>query len=153
MKLAILLIAISLCACGLKANPRPKSSLNIPAPEFELSISESGISIQNNMSNMLVVERAYSEVGDISAPDYDDIAIVPAGAAFLDESSEYGNRYIYRFRTYDDDFNAYSAPVTRIVSYRGVVKLDSVSWTLNEDNICITAQPSQSVDRVQVLIN
>jgi hypothetical protein len=152
---AILALCVLLmsAACGLKADPRSKAALDIPMPTFAISINESGVNIRNTSGLMLMVERAESEIGDLTPPAYDDIALLESGQSFADSDSEFGKRYIYRFRSYDRNYNAYSASVTRVVSYRAAVRLDNVTWTLEPDSICISAEPTAGVARTQVIVN
>ncbi len=149
------LILILSAACGKKDDPHPIASLNIPQPTWAaISVTEDGVHVTNNSDEYpILVERAESEVGDLFFPLYQTIATVKPHSSFVDTGTQNNVRYIYRIRTINDKYGAYSAPVTQVVSYKGVVAVESVHWRIEKETLCLDIKVTKDVANYRIIIN
>lgn len=149
-----LIAALCIISCGRKDDPLPKSTLDIPLPDKSLVIAEDGVYVTNNSDTFpIVLERAVSEVGDLNIPRYQVIAKIYPGETFVDDTIEYNVRYIYRFTSEHNRYAAVSESITQVVSYRGVVKIESAGWSFNREQVCLDVEASRSTLSVEVIIN
>ncbi|MDR2400285.1 MAG: hypothetical protein LBD73_01370 [Deferribacteraceae bacterium] len=141
-------------SCGKKGDPIPKDALDIPPPIWiEVSLSEDGVLISNSSEHTVLAERAESEIGDLSFPSYRQVAMLTPRNEFLDNSTHQETRYIYRFSTQHKRYDVYSDYVTKIVSYRGRVVIDSIRHSIRGGKLCVNMETSRSVAFVDVKIN
>ncbi len=150
-----LLILLSTIACGHRAAPMPKQSLTLPPPDWiVLSIVDGRVNIVNSSDTYpVVVERAISELGDLSFPAYTRIGIVAPSDTFVDNTTESGIRYSYRLTTAHNRYYVYSTPITRIVSFRGPVKIESIIPVIVDDNLCPRITTTPSVNHTLLYLN
>ena len=154
--LTILKMGFILClACGKKADPRPIESLMIPQPTWvELYLKEDGIHIANNSTDFsILAERAESEVGDLFFPVYYTLATVKPQSAFIDNSTRRNTRYIYRIRTIHTKYDVYSDPITKVVSYKGAVAVESLKWRIDKRSLCVDVKLSRDVASHKIMMN
>jgi hypothetical protein len=150
----ILLIVLTLFACGKKGAPYPKDTLDIPKPEaVEFGFADNGLKINNPTDYEISVERAVSEMGDLMLPFFISVTNIAPHSTFVDSSIDLNTRYVYRVRTKHKSYNAYSAPVTRSISYEGDVSISDVAWTINGNKICLDIAATPHVSHVNVSIN
>jgi hypothetical protein len=141
-------------ACGKKADPIPKDALNIPPPLWiSVALSEDGVLISNPSEHTVLAERAISEIGDLSFPQYERVARINPKSEFLDNSTEQDTRYIYRFATLHKRYDVNSEYVAKVVSYRGRVAIDRVRHSIRGGLLCVSMDTTRSVSTVEVKIN
>ncbi|MDR0453649.1 MAG: hypothetical protein LBH05_02410 [Deferribacteraceae bacterium] len=153
---SFLILSIFLSSsCGKKTNPRPLESLNIPQPVWaEISVEESSVYVKNNSDDYSVLlERAESEVGDLFFPIYQTLATIKPNGVFVDNNTRKNVRYIYRIKTIHNKYNEYSSPITRVVSYKGVIEVESLQWSIESGLLCLDIGLSRDVANHRVMIN
>lgn len=142
-------------SCGIKTDPIPKSSLDIPYPSaVDYAISSEGIKIYNGNDNYtLFVERADESKGFITMKNFRRIASINPKQIFLDDTVENEKTYKYRFRHYYGRIKTYSPALVKTIKYYKPIKFDKVNITLNKNSVCIYTPLSEIVVDSDVLIN
>jgi hypothetical protein len=152
--LIICAFLVSFAACGKKGDPIPKDALNIPPPLWiNVTLSEEGVLISNPSEHTVLAERAVSEIGDLSFPEYEWVARLTPKSDFLDNATLRETRYIYRFSTLHKRYDVYSDYVTKVVSYRGRVAVDKIRHSVRGGKLCVDMQTTRGVASVEVKIN
>lgn len=155
-KIAVFIsILIIISSCGIKTDPVPKSSLDIPYPSaIDYAISSEGIRIYNGNDNYtLFVERADEDKGFITLKNFRRIALINPKQIFLDDTVENEKTYKYRFRHYYGKIKTYSPALVKTIKYYKPIKFDNINITLNRNSVCIYTPLSDIVINSDVLIN
>jgi hypothetical protein len=143
-----------LLSCGRKTAPVPKETLVLPPPEWvNISTTDDGVLIENPSDEIVIVERAFSEVGDLRFPYYTFLARISPNSNYTDNTTERDSRYIYRLSTKHKRYDINSAPITRTVSYRGRVAIDSVKAAMVGERLCVSMTPTRNVSYITTTIN
>ena len=153
---SVTLCLILLCvSCGKKGDPHPIETLNIPPPVWvEISFEEDAVHITNSSyTYQVLAERAESEIGDLFLPVFNTLASIKPQGRFTDNNTRRNVRYIYRIRTIHGKYEAYSEPITKVVSYKGAVAVESLQWRIEQDELCMEMVLSRDVANHRIMIN
>lgn len=151
----VLPLIIFIYSCGIKTDPIPKSSLDIPYPSaVDYAISSEGIKIYNGNDNYtLFVERADEDKGFITMKNFKRIALINPKQVFLDDSVENEKTYKYRFRHYYGRIKTYSPALVKTIKYYKPIKFDKINISLNRNSVCVYTPLNDVVVNSDVLIN
>lgn len=151
----VLPLIIFIYSCGIKTDPIPKSSLDIPYPSaVDYAISSEGIKIYNGSDNYtLFVERADEDKGFITMKNFKRIALINPKQVFLDDSVENEKTYKYRFRHYYGRIKTYSPALVKTIKYYKPIKFDKINISLNRNSVCVYTPLNDVVVNSDVLIN
>lgn len=151
----LLLILAFISACGIKNDPIPKSTLNIPPPlSFDYRITSNGVEITNKSEDYpLLVERAAFPKNYLSQASFKRIALINQGDTFLDTDLIKGEKYKYRLRYFYKFVGTYSNPLIQDLTFRELVKLDIAHIYELGNSVCISSQFPTLVKAVEISIN
>lgn len=152
---AYFIIAAVLISCGIKTDPIPKSSVDIPYPSaIDYNINPGGISIYNGSGEWtLFVERADEETGFITLSSFKRVALINPKQVFTDTEVENGKVYKYRFRHYYGKIKTYSPALVKTIKYYEPIKLENAKIVKERNKICASASLSSVVTTIDVMIN
>ncbi len=142
-KLLIILTFIALLAgCGVKADPAPSEAFFIPYPkEVSLSSADGGVLISNGSDTFPILVEVRKNTENMTNQDkFTRLTLVSPSQTFIDKDVTDGGSYSYRFSNYYTEYDTYSYPATKTITYKAPVQLRSLSFFEHDYNLCITAE-------------
>lgn len=153
---ALFVIIFVLYACGLKSEPVPKGTLDIPYPTaIDYSVGSDGVSIYNGSDEYtLFVERADENIGFFNLAGFKRVALINPKQTYIDTDVVNNRIYKYRFRHYHGKIKTYSPAVIKTVKYYSPIKHNNISVTYERNSrICVYPGFSDVISKTVVTIN
>lgn len=129
----VILIALSVFACGKKTQPVSKDSFSLPVPaERSVKITEKGVEIANVSDKyvMFAESAAYDDEGCLK--EFTFLTRIKPEESFLDKGVKQGNRYVYRLSYYDSSLDVYSAKKNVVVTYSKPIEIKGFDYKITD---------------------
>lgn len=140
--------------CGIKAPPIPKDSLNIPYPtDVNVSITNDGVLISNNQDIMLVVEKSKIDNNALNRRYYKRLTLISPKNTYIDEEVVDGTTYTYRFKNYSTEYNTFSTPAVRTITYNTPIKIKDVKIEQKNNSVCLNIKLNETTKYADIMIN
>ncbi|TYB33133.1 MAG: hypothetical protein FXF49_07860, partial [Flexistipes sinusarabici] len=129
----VVLVAVSVFACGKKTQPVSKDSFSLPLPvERSVKITDKGVKIVNISDEyVMFAERAgYDDKGCLQKFTF--LSRLKPEESFLDKGVKQGNRYVYRLSYYDRFLEVYSGKKNVVVTYSKPIEIKTFDYKVND---------------------
>ncbi len=152
--LLILIFLFTVIGCGIKAPPIPKDSLNIPYPtNISISITNDGVLISNNQDIMLVVEKSKINNNALNRRDYKRLTLISPKNTYTDDDVVDGATYTYRFKNYSTEYNTFSTPAVKTITYNTPIKIKDIKIEQKNNSICLDIKLNETTKYADIMIN
>lgn len=129
----VVLIAVSVFACGKKTRPVSKDSFNLPLPaERSVKITEKGMKITNISDEyVMFTEKAGYDDKDC-LQKFTFLTRLNPEESFLDKGVKQGHKYVYRLSYYDRFLDVYSEKKNVIVTYSKPIEIKTFDYRITD---------------------
>jgi len=129
----VILIALSVFACGKKTLPVSKDSFSIPVPaERSVKITEKGVEIVNISDEYVMFDERASYDDEGCLKEFTFLARLKTKESFPDKDVRQGSRYVYRLSYYDRSLDVYSAKKNVVVTYSKPIEIKKFDYKITD---------------------
>lgn len=155
LRLLLFAAVFMMTACGIKAPPVPKETLEIPQPvSVGLALRDNGVLVTNgDATSTVLVEKTASTGGFFRNRMFKRVSMIRPNSVYLDEDVEEETTYTYRFRNYSTQYHTYSRPTVKTIKYFALVKLGDVQIEQHEKSACINTELNSVTEYAAINVN
>lgn len=148
------LLFVVLSACGKKTDPVPLDTFKIPVPVVEsiISLTEKGVTFNNNSNYSLLIEKA--DIVDDCVQDFKRVAVVKQKSLFDDTNVKKGEGYVYKLYNIDENLEIASKEAVKKIVYNQPVRVKNIKESImSEKYLHLEIDFSDEIGYYEIYLN